>query len=312
MKFFYRYSLASVATCFSCFTSAQAGDDTIIPSPSSEIDSKSVIETVQALPVSSTRQIQPLISRYAQTTEKWTLRGGYRYFTDVPLQEVDSFDGSLADFELTVPLSDRWQMRLYLPFYTNGDARRMDSGNDVEIDGAGGLLDFPSVTFDYQFRNAQSSGEWNMAVYFGAGTVLQYLEETDQVTGKVDRINHRGSMAQFGFKADVQWKDRWALIGNLGGRYYWESDDIHPNDGSDVFLLMEVSATVVYNPYNAWAYPMLELAYQGSFSDYNSLVVVPQVVVPMGEHADVNLGVALGLLDDSPSTDARVQVTLRF
>ena len=57
---------------------------------------------------------------------------------------------------------------------------------------------------------------------------------------------------------------------------------------------------------------MIELVYQGSFSAYNSLQVVPQVVVPIGEHVDVNAGVSLGLLDEGPSTDARVQVTARF
>ena len=276
------------------------------------VSGKEVVAIQPVVDECSDRQIQPLFSRYAQTTKAWTLRGTYRQFTDVELQEVDSFDGSLVDFELTVPLSDRWQVRFYLPVYTDGDAKRMDSGDKVDISGDGGLLDFPSIIVDYQFMQAQSKGDWNMAAYFGVGTALENLEETNQVTGAIDRINHRGSAAMLGLKADKQLSDCWQFIGNLGGRYYWESDDIHPNDGNDVFFLLDASAAFVYAPENAWAYPVIEFVYQGSFSAYNSLQVVPQVVVPIGDHVDVNAGVSFGLLDEGPSTDARVQMTLRF
>jgi len=242
----------------------------------------------------SDRQIQPLFSRYAQTTKKWTFRASYRSFTDMELQEIDSFDGSLADAELTVPLSDRWQMRFYLPVYTEGDARRTDTGNAVDVEGNGGLLDFPSVIVDYQFKQATSPSDWNLAAYFGVGTVLEYLEETDRVTGSIDRINHRGSAVMFGLKADTQLSHCWTFIGNIGGRYHWESDDIHPNDGNDVFFLLDASVAFVYAPEDAWVYPMIELVYQGSFSAYNSLQVVPQLVMPIGEHVDVNAGVSWG------------------
>jgi len=273
---------------------------------------KDVVAIQPAAPECSSRQIQPLFTRYAQTTQKWTLRGTYSQFTDLALQEVDSFDGSLVDFELTVPLTDRLQARFYLPVYTDGDARRTDSGNPVDINGDGGLLDFPSIILDYQFMQAESKGDWNMAAYFGAGGIINYIEETDRVTGAVDRINHRGAAAMFGLKADKQLSDCWQLISNLGGRYYWDSDDIHPNDGSDIFFLLDASVAFVYAPESAWAYPIIEFVYQGSFSAYNSLQVVPQVVVPIGDHVDLNAGVSLGLLDEGPATDARLQMTVRF
>ena len=57
---------------------------------------------------------------------------------------------------------------------------------------------------------------------------------------------------------------------------------------------------------------MIELVYQGTFSNYNSLQIVPQVIVPIGEHVDINAGISVGLLDDGPSSDGRVQMTLRF
>jgi len=273
---------------------------------------KEVVAIHPVAPDCSDRQIQPLFSRYAQTTKKWTIRGSYRSFTDMELQEVDEFDGSSYDFELTAPLGERWQLRFYYPLHTEGDASEIGSGDDVDIEGDGGMLDFPSLTVDWQFKQAGASDEWNMAAYFGLGTVREYLDSENQVTGGNDRINHRGSVALFGLKADKQLSHCWTFIGNLGGRYYWDSDDIHPNGGSDVFYLMDASAAFVYAPENAWAYPMIEFVYQGSFSDYNSLQVVPQVIVPIGEHLDINAGVSLGVLDDGPSTDARVQMTLRF
>ena len=273
---------------------------------------KSVVEIIPAAPECSQRQIQPLFSRYAQTTKKWTMRGSYRSFTDMELQEVDGFDGTSYDFELTAPLSERWQMRLYYPIHTEGDAQEIGSGDAVDIEGDGGMLDFPSLIVDYQFKQASSAGEYNLAAYLGFGTALDFLESENKSTGSIDRINHRGANVLFGIKADKQLNHCWTFIGNLGGRYYWESDDIHPNDGSDVFFLMDASVAFVYAPQDAWAYPMIELVYQGSFTDYNSLQVVPQVVIPVGEHLDINAGVSLGVLDDGPSTDARVQMTLRF
>jgi hypothetical protein len=278
----------------------------------SSVSAKEVISVQPAEPDCSSRQIQPLFSRYAQTTKKWTVRGSYRSFKDVGLQEVDEFDGSSYDIELTVPLSECWQLRLYYPIQTEGSGRDIDTGEDVDVSGNGGMLDFPSLIVDYQFKQASSPSDFNLAAYAGVSTARDHLEAENQVDGGIDRINHRGSAAILGFKADKQLNHCWAFIGNLGGRYYWESDDIHPYGGSDTFFLIDASAAFVYAPQSAWAYPMVELVYQGNFSDYDSLQIVPQVVVPVGEHLDINVGVSLGILDDGPTTDARLQMTLRF
>ena len=275
------------------------------------ISGKAIVPAVVE-PAPTKLPIQPLFSRYAQTAKQWTLRASYRSFRDMELQEDDSFDGALVDMELIVPLSESWQMRLYLPIHTQGDARIVESGDPVDIEGNGGLLDFPSLTVDYQFKHAQSPSDYNMSAYFGLAYRLRYLEETNKVTGAVGRINHQGASASFGVNMDRQLAQDWTMIGNLGGRYYWQSDDIHPNDGSDIFFLLNASLAFIYAPENAWVYPVVEIFYEGSFSAYNSIHVVPQVVVPIGDHVEVNAGVSLGLLDDGPSTDARVQMTLRF
>ncbi len=276
------------------------------------VSGKNVIPTV-AESACSTRQIQPLFSRYAQTTKKWTLRAAYSSFKDVELQEVGSFDGSLVDLELTVPLSDRLQLRFYLPLNTDGDAKEFATGDSIDIDGDGGLLDFPSITLDYQFKSVADGASANMAAYFGVGKMINSLDSYNTTTNSyAGKINHSGLNVLFGFKYDRQLSHCLTFVGNLGGRYYIDSDDINPNDGPDKFFLMDASAAIIYAPEGAWVYPVLELVYQGTFSDYNSLQIVPQLIVPIGEHVDLNAGVSIGLLDDGPSTDARVQMTLRF
>lgn len=303
-------NVITVVSSFVCVFPAFAGSG--YSAKGGQSSAKGMIVVQEADSVCSTRQIQPLFSRYAQTTKKWTIRGSYRSFTGVGLQEIDEFDGSSYDVELTAPLSERWQLRLYYPIHTEGDAQDIQNGNDVDVSGDGGMLDYPSLIADYQFKQAEAAGDWNLAAYLGFGTALGYLEGKDEVTGSIDRINHRGANVMFGLKSDKQLDHCWTFIGNLGGRYYWESDDIHPYGGSDQFFLLDASAAFVYAPQNAWAYPMVELVYQGSFTDYNSLQIVPQVIVPVGEHLDINAGISLGILDDGPEADARLQMTLRF
>lgn len=298
--------LLAIAACNLIVLPTQAGED---------VSPKGGIVIPIVVPECSERQIQPLFTRYAQTTKKWTLRATHRTFKDMELQEADQFDGTSQDVELTIPLADRLQARIYYPFKTEGDARHVGTGSDLDIDGNGGLLRYPSITLDYQFREATAQGEYNLAAYFGLGNVRQFLEATylnGKRQGNIDRYNHKGNMAMFGIKADKQMNDCWTFVANAGVRYYWTSDDIHPNDGPDTFFLFELSAAFVYAPRDAWIYPVIEVVYEGSVTDYNSLQIVPQVVIPIGEHIDINAGISVGLLDDGPSTDARVQMTLRF
>ena len=298
-------TLLAVVSCASIISPCHAGDDVSVEGVSSIIAPGSV-------PECSTREIQPLFSRYAQTAKSWTLRAGYRDFKDVELQEADSFDGTTMDFEIIIPFNERWQVRFYYPYNTEGDAEAIDSGADLDIDGDGGALDFPSLVVDYQFKQAEAVGEYNLAAYLGVGNVRESIDSTDKTTGRIDRFNHRGSVLLFGMKADKQLNNCWTVVGNVGGRYYWDSDDMNPSGGSDKFFLFDASAAWIYAPENSWVYPAIEAVYQGDVSDYNSLQIVPQVIIPVGSHADLNGGVSVGLLDDGPSTEARVQLNVRF
>lgn len=270
------------------------------------------IEVVPEAVSQSSRAIQPLFSRYAQTSKDWVIRINQRTFSDIPLQEVDRFEGHSTDLELTIPLDERWQLRIYYPFDTKGDAKDSNTQDDVEVDGKGGIFQFPSMIADYQYRVADAKGGCNLSAYFGLGNVRQSLHAKNQVTGKEDLINHRGSAIIFGVKADRRYDNGWEFVGNLGGRYYWDSDDIHPNDGPDIFMMFDAALAFIYAPEGAWFYPGLELVYQGSINYYNSLMAVPQVVIPLGKHVDLTAGVGLGVLHDGPSMDARLQLRVLF
>lgn len=260
----------------------------------------------------SDHEIQPLFSRYAQTASSLTLRAGYRAFEDVELQEIDELDGTSYDVEVLIPFNDRLQLRIYYPLHVEGDARDIATGEDVDLDGDSGLLDFPSLTLEYQFKKADAPGDYNLAFYFGVGYVQESVDSETGPNRTLDRINHRGAAALFGLKADKQLNNCWTFVGNVGGRYYWDSDDIHPNSDSDKFFLIDASAAFIYAPNDAWVFPAVEVVYQGDVSDYNSLQVVPQVIIPIGSHVDLNAGVSVGLLDDGPSTEGRLQLNVRF
>lgn len=258
-------------------------------------------------------QLQPLITHYARTATKYTLQMGVRYFDDIELQEADHFDGYTVDAELTVPFLKRFQLRLLYPAYTDGEARVTDAGNPakgetVDVDGRGGVFDFASAFVDYQWMKAEDPTGWNLAAYGGTGTVLDPLD-----TSIDDLYNHRGRVGLFGLKADKTFSERLTGLANLGARYYWESDDLHPkNDDEDVFWFMDASAAVVYNPFDRWLYPVLELVYQGDLGSYNSLELAPEVIVPFCEHFEMKAGAGFALTSDGERWQARLQAVVRY
>jgi len=278
-----------------------------------------------AAPAPGGREIKPLYSYYAQTVSHLTVRGGVHYFDDMKLQEADNFDGYNIDFELTVPLLKQLQFRFYYPAYTDGDATAYADGNgidypegiDVDISGSGGILDFPSINLDYQFMQADGPKGYNVSVTTGVGYILHYLKVEDDNNKEVDRYNHRGAVWLFGLRMDHALNSWWDLVANLGGRYYWDSDDIYiDNPDDDIFWLADASLALIYNPRvsepGVWAYPGLELVYQGDLGDYTKFEIVPQLVVPLGKHFDVATGVGIGLADDGPDYVAHFNVNFRY
>lgn len=261
-------------------------------------------------------QVQPVFSRYAATQKNWfTLNTTARVFNDVTLQEAVGFDGWGIDADVTVriPWTERWQVRLFWPIYTEGHARLTapdlpDTGGRIRIDGYTGIYDYPNLQLEYQFLKNTNS-QVNASVYGGYGERQRTLDTT---TFARDKYNHAGQYVLFGLRSDWRHGDDWRFVVNAGGRYYMKSDDINPGGEFDEYAWADISGAAIYHPWKAPIFPMVELVYQGDFIDYNSLLIVPEVVLATCKNFEVKVAGEFGLTSDGENVGGRVQGTLRF
>jgi hypothetical protein len=266
-------------------------------------------EGASATKANSAHIPRPMITRLARTESAITLGAGIHYFEDVDLQEADSFDGYTVDLELVVPFLHRFQVWLYAPVYTEGEAKlRSASHQEIDIRGNTGVTDFYSARLEYQFMN-QSDNGFNMAVNGGVGTVIYGLE-----TSIDDVYNHQGDVFLLGLKFDKDMNRTTTLAANLGIRYYWVSDDINPGglSTSDEFVLVDMSAAAVFHPWKQPIFPAVELVYAGDFVDSNSLLLIPELMVALWSHVDLRAGLPVGLTSDGEQIGARAQVSVHF
>jgi hypothetical protein len=256
--------------------------------------------------------IHPIETRYAQTPPNFEVNLTYRKFTDVTLQEADQLDGWSGGIDITAPFLNRFQLRFSAPFYTTGTARltepgHPDSGQSIDLDSHGGIEDFPSLEFAHQLGFETESGA-NWGYYLGLGMVLDPLD-TSAASG--DIYNHRGRLAYGGIRLDrAGWSASTRLAGNLGVRYYWETDDLFP--GGDNPVLADIKGALLLEPWAGKLYPALELTYLGDFSDYNATTLIPEIIIPVGTNFDVRAGIPIGLGGDGNQLGATAQVGFKF
>ena len=65
--------------------------------------------------------VEPIFTRYARIYKAPTLDFRAEFFRDKPMEEMTDFDGYTLSLDFTWPFNDRSQLRVLLPFYTNGD-----------------------------------------------------------------------------------------------------------------------------------------------------------------------------------------------
>ena len=273
------------------------------------------------LPEEPSFQLQPIITRHARTSEKITLSTTIRGSRDVELQEAENLDSWGVDAELVFPFLKRFQLRLNVPLYTNGHARLLSTpvtGNtgrvtvqkveNIRMHGKGGVFDFPSLQLEGQFLTQEQHG-LNMSATIGIAKMLDWLK-----TNSVGRYNHAGEYYIGQLRADREMNDWLTLVGHLGVRHYYISDDLNPagqSDG-DVFTHYEAFMAGVFDPWKANIFPVLEIAFTGDLHKYNSVLVVPEVIWAVNTHLELKAGVTLGLPDDGERIGFRVQGVLRF
>ena len=273
------------------------------------------LSSVTAHAVNST--LQPISTRYAQTQDAISIEVGASTFSDIELEEADGFDGWTAGAEIVVPLkvvSERMQVRLLIPFYTDGDATITDPelpdvGEDIDIDGNGGLYDFAIAQFEHQLFTLKDD-DFNAAYYAGWGKVLESLDTT---TSDKDLYNHSGKVTVGGIKYDrpvsIRGNESQLLL-NAGFRHYFDTDDLHPDD-EDEFTWADLRGAIVLERIGKYIVPVLELTFLGN-SDYSDLQLRPQAIIPFNDNVSIKLGGYFGLLSDGSDGGGTANLAIGF
>jgi hypothetical protein len=247
--------------------------------------------------------LQPISTEFASTQTGISIEAGISTFQGLELEEIDHFDGWTSDVELVVPLSffsfaEHMQMRINYPFYTDGDARVTDPtlpdvGESIDIDGNAGVYNFMTFEFEHQLFGEEECG-FNGAYSIGWGRT----SELDTTTSDKDLYNHDGNVFLAGIKYDrtIFNEDTHWLV-NLGLRYYYDTDDLHPDD-KDKWGWADLSTAVIFKSWGEYITPVVELTYLGDFDSYNALALQPEVIIPVNENASVKLAGNVGLGGD--------------
>ena len=266
-------------------------------------------------------QLQPIFTRYAKISDKVTFSTMVRGSRNVELQEAGNLESWGADVEIVFPFLERYQLRINGPVYTNGHARTLpvpvtgkggrivtQKEENISLSGYGGVFDFVSLQLEAQILTEEKSGI-NLTASIGGAKMADPLR-----TNSVGRYNHAGEYYMIQLRADKKVNDWLTLVGHLGARHYYISDDINPagqSDG-DVFTHFEAFVAGVFNPWNSNVFPVLEIVYTGDCDKYNSFLVVPEVIWAVNTHLELKAAIPLGVSDDGERVGFRVQATMRF
>jgi len=150
--------------------------------------------------------VEPIFTRYARIYQAPTLNFQTEFFRDKPMEEMTDFDGYSLSLDFTWPFNDRSQLRVLLPFYTNGDGDydkpgSLADGLSIDVEGYNGVRDFFSIIYERRFSWLESKTGGNVAWLAGVGHSMDPLDAKHD-GNLVDRFNHRGNNAQIGLKFD--------------------------------------------------------------------------------------------------------------
>jgi hypothetical protein len=226
------------------------------------------------------------------------------YYKDRQFEEIDKVDATELRVDLAFPILSRSQIRLSLPFYTDGDGRRIETGESTDIDGNGGTFNFASVAYEYQFMDATQDAI-DLMGYAGLG------HRTDKIdTSHGDKMNHRGRNVQGGIRLGREMNSSTSLLGDIGFLYYWDTDDLDPSgqEETSFWHLMTSAAVIMHDgPFK----PALELTYRGDLNHYNNLAIVPELIYSF-KAVDLKLGVPVGLTSDADDYGVTLGFTYRM
>jgi hypothetical protein len=254
-------------------------------------------------------ELEPVYTRNARNAQRITVNLTYDNFRNVRIEEAEDFDGYTTKAEVVVPFGEnkRWEVRLEIPFYTDGDAWSIKTQQDIDIDGNGGVFDFANMVLQRELSTVDTCLV-NTSVYFGYGHRTEALD-----TSIDDKYNHRGQLVRFGLNIDNARADRdIRLQASMDGRYYFDTDDLNPSNNGTEFYLMNLSGAAVYND-EGFIKPAFEVLYSTDFNKRQIIQAVPELIIPLGTMAEIKGGYAFGHSDGEGSTQtATVRTTFRF
>jgi len=255
--------------------------------------------------------LQPIRTHFAQTQSETSLELSAASFSDVELDEVDDFDGRTAALDITVPFENDKQVRFFLPFHTDGDARLTKpglffTGRTIDIEGDGGVFDYATMQYEHQVSFANKS-DYNFAYTIGGGFRTKELETTHG-----DKFNHTGRVFLIGAKADSYIYDgETQLLVNAGIRFYHDADDLNP-ENKDSWTWADIKTAVIFGMWGEHTQPIIEVTYLGDFSDYNDLAFMPELILSLSESVSLKVAGIIGLGDDGNQSGAVSSLSLSF
>ncbi len=233
---------------------------------------------------------EPLYTKSAQIYKSYVFDAYYESYKDRQFEEIEEIDATELRVEFTMPIFSSGQIRFSLPFDTDGEGYKVDNGAATDLEGHGGTFNFASIAYEHQFMNA-ANDNMDLLGYASAGYRADELETTHG-----DYMNHRGKNFKAGVRINKEINPSMLLLSDVGFQYYWDADDLNPARDGDNFGNLVASVAIIKHDGNLK--PALELTYRGDLSDYNNLMLVPELIYSF-EAVDVKLGIPVGLSDEA-------------
>jgi hypothetical protein len=260
--------------------------------------------------------VEPIFTRHAKIYQSPTLDTRVEFFKDKPMEEMDDFDGYGVTLDFTYPINAMSQIEILAPLYTNGDGDyrkpgHFADGQSVDVEGYGGVREFPSFIYERRFPWVEGRLGVNAAWLAGAGKRISPLD-VDYNGEEIDRFNHAGYNFQVGLKLDDDIRNgAMSLLGNLRYVMFRDTDDINVT-GDDVnFEILYATGAIMFNKYRNFT-PVLESILEYDFEDYTAFSLAPEVIYTFAEKWDVKLGAPFRLTSDGQKYAAELELTYRF
>lgn len=232
------------------------------------------------------------------------------------MEEMTDFDGYTLALDFTWPFNDHSQLRVLWPFYTNGEGvydkpEHLFDGADVDVEGYGGVRDFPSIIYERRFSWLEKKTGVNVAWLAGIGRRLNLLL-VEHKGNEIDRFNHTGFNYQAGLKMDSDIRQgSMTLLGNLRYVRYHYPDDINLSDNDTSFGVLHLTGAVMFNDYGRFT-PVLEAILKADFKDFTAFSLAPELIYSLSDNYDIKFGVPFRLTSDGQEYAADLGLTYRF